>query len=81
MGCNTNHDQIIKTHPFWVKGVRQVPNGHTSIDGVTHDALRLVIMATLHLRTLHKSKSFPPKGIYISCHPRLKKAKKIKKIE
>ena len=45
-----------KTQPFWVKGFRLVPNGHT-LAGFAVGALRLATMATLNLRAVHKTNS------------------------
>ena len=42
---------------FWVKGFRLVPNSPT-LEGFDIGALCLATMATLHLRSLHKTNSY-----------------------
>ena len=44
-----------ETQPFWVKGFRLVPNGHT-LAGFAIGAIRWATTATLQLGALHKTK-------------------------
>ena len=53
-------------------GICLVPYGYTPA-GFTIGANGLSAIATLHLRTLHKTKTLSPGGIFISCQPKLKK--------
>ena len=43
-------------NPFWVKGFRLVPNGHT-LAGFAIGALHLATMAIVQLRALHKTQN------------------------
>ena len=58
-----------KTRPFWVQGIRLVPDSLTLAVFVV-DTIRFA--PWLNFRPLYKIKTFSTKGIFISCQPRLK---------